>query len=203
MATDYLQIIENLYDFFDLTGTTVISVGMGGGQLSEYARRAGRVIAVDRDKAALDVLKDNLEAAGLAAKVDLVHSDFMEYEGTADVVLFEFCLHEIPGPAAAIEHARALAPAVVVMDHWPTSEWIFYGAEDEKAAASWKAVGQAGAERIQSIGTRQYFKDFEELEAKVKGQGPLALERIDVFRGRSGIEIPMSYGLALLRGKQD
>lgn len=203
MAADYPLIIENLCDFYDFTGKTVISVGMGGGQLSEYARRTGRVIAVDRDKAALDVLKDKLEAAGLAGKVELVQADFLEFERTAGVVLFEFCLHEIPDPAAAIEHARALAPDVVVMDHWPTSEWIFYGAEDGKVAASWKAVGRAGAERTQSIGTRQHFRDFGELEAKVRGQGPLALERIESFRGRTDIEIPMSYGLALLRGKKD
>lgn len=198
MAADYQLMIRNLLEFCDLTGRVVISVGAGGGQFIEYGRSAAKVVAVDYDPAALDVLRGNLKSAGLVDKFRLVHADFLEFHENADVVLFEFCLHEMPDPSAALAHARTLAPAVVVMDHWPGSEWAFLAAEEDKAAAAWAAVVSARPEKTISFEASQFFKDYDQLWQKVHVQGEPALTRIERFRGLYDFSIPMSYGFALL-----
>jgi len=198
MATDYKRVIRNLFDFFDFSGRTVVAVGAGGGQLIEYGRPAAKVFAVDQDPAALAVLGERLEPAGLADKFVLVHAAFLDFRQRADVVLFEFCLHEMSDPSAALAHARALAPAVVVMDHWPGSEWAFMTAEEDKATAAWAAVVSGLPEKIVSFEASQVFENFEELWQKVHGQGEKSLARIARFKDHSDITIPMSYGFALL-----
>jgi hypothetical protein len=198
MATDYKRIILNLFDFFDLSGRVVLAVGAGGGQLIEYGRPAAKVIAVDQDPAALAVLREKLAQAGLADKFNLVCSAFLDFREKADVVLFEFCLHEMPDPSAALAHARTLAPAVVVMDHWPGSEWAFIGAEEDKATEAWASIVSSRPERVVSFEASQVFGGFEELWQKVRGQGERSLARIERFKGLSDISIPMSYGFALL-----
>ena len=49
------------------------------------------------------------------------------------------------------------------------------------------------------LAAEQRFADFGELEAKVRPQGQESLLRIERFRGRTGIVIPMAYAVALLR----
>jgi len=44
----------------------------------------------------------------------------------------------------------------------------------------------------------QVFKDYEELYAKVKGQGETSLARIAKYKRKTDIVIPMSYGLVLI-----
>jgi Methyltransferase domain len=198
MAADYQRMIRNLLEFFDFSGRTVISVGAGGGQFIEYGRSAVKVVAVDQDPAALEVLRENLAQKGLADKFTLVQSDFLEFRETADVVLFEFCLHEMPDPSAALAHAMTLAPAVVVMDHWPGSEWAFLVAEEDKATAAWAAVVSSRPEKTISFEAAQFFKVYEELWQKVHVQGNRSLDRIERFKGRRDYSIPMTYGFALL-----
>lgn len=200
MAADYRLMIRNLLEFFDFSGRSVVSVGAGGGQLVEYGRSTGRVTAVDQDPAALDALRERLAQAGLADKFTLVRSDFMGFREAADVVLFEFCLHEMPDPTAALAHAMTLAPSVVVMDHWPGSAWAFFVAEEDKARAAWAAVVALRPERTVSFEAAQFFKDYQELWQKVHVQGAVALDRIEEFRGQTDLSIPMSYGFALLAG---
>ena len=198
MATNYRRLVKNLLDFFDFSGRTIVSVGAGGGQLIEYGRPAAKVTAVDRDAEALDVLRDRLALSGLSDKFELVRSDFLEYRGRADAVLFEFCLHEMPDPSAALSHARSLAPSVVVMDHWPGSAWAFVVAEEDKAVAAWAAVLAAGPERTASFEAEQSFDGYEDLWRKVHVQGETSIRRIAKYKGMTGITIPMSYGFALL-----
>jgi predicted RNA methylase len=199
MATDYQRIIRNLQEFVDFTGRAVIAVGAGGGQLVEYGRGTAKTVAVDRDPAALDVLRKRAAQAGLADKFVLVRADFMEFRERGDIVLFEFCLHEIPDPGAALAQALTLAPAVVVMDHWPGSEWAFMASEEDKAAAAWAAIRASRPEKIVSFDAVQVFKDYEELRLKLQGQGQTSLDRIARFMGRTDITIPMSYGFALIK----
>ncbi len=198
MATDYKRIIQNLFDFFDLSGRTIVAVGAGGGQFLEYGRLAAKVIAVDQDAEALGVLREKLAQAGLADKFALVQSAFLDFQEKADVVLFEFCLHEMPDPSAALAHARTLAPAVVVMDHWPGSEWAFMAAEEDKATEAWASIVSSRPERVVSFEASQVFSGFDELWQKVRSQGEISLARIERFKGLSDISIPMSYGFALL-----
>jgi len=46
MATDDKKLIAELLSFYDFTAETVIAVGAGGGQLLEYGRAAGQVLAL-------------------------------------------------------------------------------------------------------------------------------------------------------------
>ncbi|MCJ7587638.1 MAG: hypothetical protein MUQ00_07040 [Candidatus Aminicenantes bacterium] len=126
MATDYGKIVEDLLAFYDFRDKTVVAVGAGGGQLIEYGRPARKVIAVDNDALALGKLREKLKAAALEDKFTPVLCDFNRAAMTGDAVLFEFCLHELPDAAAALRHAKYLAPDVVIFDHGPGSDWAFF-----------------------------------------------------------------------------
>src|SRR5512145_1567490 len=123
MATDIKTIITNLLSFYNFKDQTIISVGAGGGQFIEYARSAQKVYAVDNDKEALNRLHDNLLKANLKDKFTLIHNEFEKINLKGDVVLFEFCLHEMEDAEASIKWALTMAPSVVISDHSPNSEW--------------------------------------------------------------------------------
>jgi ubiquinone/menaquinone biosynthesis C-methylase UbiE len=198
VATDLSQIVTNLREFYDLADKTVVAVGAGGGQLVEYTRTVRQVIAVDRDAAAIERLAARARDSGLAEKFTLVTSDFLDTEPCGDVVLFEFCLHQMAEPERALEHARPLAPDVVVLDHAPHSEWSWCAAEEAMVAAAWRAVGGRAVRRQRDVEAVQRFADFAELESRLSGQGPESRGRIEKYRGQTAISIPMPYRLALL-----
>ncbi len=199
MATDVGRILENLLAFYDFKGKTVVAVGAGGGQLAGYGRPAKRVIAVDRDPAAMDKLKESSQRLGLSGRFEYWSGDFCTCDRQGDTVLFEFCLHEMDDPVAALNNARILAPDTVVIDHAPGSAWIYYGAEDDKVERSWRAVETFPVIRRSGHAAEQRFRDFRELHDKVSLQGEESLRRIEEFRGQADIVIPMSYALALIR----
>jgi tRNA G37 N-methylase Trm5 len=203
MAADYKRLVADLLAFFDLKGKTVLSVGAGGGQLIEYGRAAGKVLALDCDPRALEKLRESLRAAGLEDKFSPILGDFFEVDLEADAVLFEFSLHEMTDPGAAVERARGMAPAVVVFDHWPGSEWSYLAAEEKKVAASWASLARFPVLKTHMHETVQLFNDYGELYEKVKGQGETSVARIAAYKGQTGIRIPMSYGLALVAGFGD
>ncbi len=198
MATDIAKLLGNLFDFYDFSGKTVVSVGAGGGQFIEYGRPARCLFAVDNSREALDKLEDSLSRSDLRQKFTLVLSDFDRCGQKGDVVVFEFCLHELPDPAAALEHARSLAGDVLVLDHLPESPWIYYATEENKAVGSWRALRSLPLRKFQKYETFQFFKDYEELRRKVEVMGEAAIVRIKPFLGRTDISIPMSYGFALI-----
>ncbi len=198
MATDIAAVLANLLGFYRFEGKSVIAVGAGGGQLAEYGRAARSVIAVDRDGAALAALAERVRALDLEDRFTLLERDVMALDLRADVVLFEFVLHEIPDPGAALAHAATLAPDVVVIDHAPGSPWAHATDETEKVAASWRAVEARGVRRRSDHDAVQRFASHDELVRKVGGQGAEALRRAERWRGRTAIEIPMTYAVALL-----
>jgi predicted RNA methylase len=198
MAADYKKMVADLVAFYDLKDKTILTVGAGGGQLIEYGRVAGKVLALDSDAQALERLQDNLKSAGLEDKFAPVLGDFFQVDLRAEVVLFEFCLHEMTDPGAAVERALGLAPAVVIFDHWPGSPWSFLAAEEEKVAASWAALERFAVKKTRMFETVQSFSDYEQLHQRVKGQGETTLARIAAFKGQIDIRIPMTYGLALI-----
>jgi predicted RNA methylase len=197
-STDVRQIVADLRAFYDFSGRTVVAVGAGGGQLVEYARPARQVIAVDRDPAALGRLLLRLRECGMADKFTLVAKDLLDVHARADVVLFEFCLHETAEPGRALAHARALAPDVVVIDHAPGSRWSWYAAEDRGVEACWRAVERAVIRTETTAEAYQRFSHHAALRAKLAAQGPASRERIADLRGRRAITIPMPYRLALV-----
>jgi predicted RNA methylase len=198
MATDTKQIISNLLSFYDFTDKTIISVGAGGGQFIEYGRSAKRVYAVDNDQSSLSKLEENLQKANLSDRFTLIHSEFEDITQTADVVLFEFCLHEMTDAKAAINHALTLSSNILISDHWPTSEWAYIVDEREKATTSWNAISTFNPQNVQQHDAVQIFADYEELYQKVKGQGEATIQRIEKYRNQTNIEIPMSYGFAMI-----
>jgi SAM-dependent methyltransferase len=198
MATDIKKLVGNLLEFYDFKNKTVVSVGAGGGQLIEYGRPAKKVIAVDNSIEALDKLKESLAKSDLGDKFTLVHSDFYQCDQKGDVVVFEFCLHEMPDPATAVVHARKLAGDVLALDHLPESPWIYYGTEEEKAVGSWRALRSLPLRKFQKYDAVQFFKDYEELRQKVGVMGEEAIRRIRSFAGRTDFIIPMTYGFALI-----
>jgi hypothetical protein len=198
VAADYTKMVADLLAFYDFGGKTVLTVGAGGGQLIEYGRAARKVLALDSDAAALDKLRENLKIAGLEDKFEPILGDFCTIALNADVVLFEFSLHEMADPGAALERARRLAPAVVVFDHGPGSLWSYIAAEEDKVVAAWAAVCRFPVKKTRIYDGVQAFPGYEELCQKVKGQGEMSLARIERYRGQAGIRIPFTYGLALI-----
>ena len=130
--------------------------------------------------------------------MEVVGSKFEDVAQSGDVVYFEFCLHEMADPQKALTHAKNLAPDIVVFDHSPGSEWIFYGAEEDKVRRSAHAMERFGLRGHEKFHTEQRFEDYAALLAKVSGQGPMAIQRAQRFAGATNIVIPMSYELNLL-----
>lgn len=198
MATDLDDIVRNLCNSYDFRGKIILSVGAGGGQLIDYGRLAQKVIAVDKDPVAIEVLKHRLSPKGLLDKFEIVESDFFDIATTSDVVLFEFSLHEIPDPERALAHAKSLAPDVVVLDHEPGSDWAYVANEELKVGASTKAVLNLDIQSHSVFTTEQLFDDYLDLSNKIRGQGETAMNRISAFLGVEPIRIPMSYSVCVL-----
>ena len=191
MAADYGQMTENLRCFYDFTDKIVLFVGAGGRQLLDLSIRTRKVIAIDENVQSLSELKSK-------NSVEVVGSRFEDVALRGDVVYFEFCLHEMDDPGKALCHARTLAPDIVVYDHAPGSEWVFYGDEEEEVRRSAEAMERFGVRRRETLRTEQRFRDHAELLAKVSPQGAIAIQRAQRFAGAMNIVIPMSYELALL-----
>lgn len=198
MATDYAKLTENLCRFYDFTDKVVLYIGAGGRQLLDPAARTKKLIAVDRDIDALQELRANVVAHGLQDSIEVIGASFEDVARRGDVVYFEFCLHEMGDPEKALVHAKSLAPEIVVYDHSPGSEWIYYGAEEDKVSGSSAVMTRFGIRRRQTFHAEQRFSNHAELLAKVGPQGPLAIERAQRFVGVTNILIPMDYELNLL-----
>jgi 16S rRNA G966 N2-methylase RsmD len=198
MATEIQRIIDNLLAVYDFSGRTIIVVGGGGGQFIEYGRRALQVLALDSDAEAIRMLRENLKKAGLEERFTPILGDFFKAGLKGDAVLFEFCLHEMSDPKAAVRHAQAMVSDIIILDHWPGSEWSYYTAESEKVEASWAALESFPLREKKKYDAGHFFNNYDELYQKVKRQGDPSLARIEKFRSKTNISIPLSYGIALI-----
>lgn len=198
MAVDLRELTANLVRFYDFSGKTVLFVGAGGRQLLDPSAGTGKLIAIDQDADSLRELKANIVARGWQNSMEVVASNFEDISLSGDVVYFEFCLHEMDDPLKSLSHARALASDIVVYDHSPDSEWIFYGAEEDKVAHSATAIERFGIRSRERFHAEQRFQDHAELLARLAGQGELAVERVQRFSGATNIAIPMDYEVVLL-----
>ena len=195
---DSKKLIGNLLDFYDFKNKTIVSVGSGGGQLIEYGHAAKKIFAIDNNEEALRKLKESLAKSSLDDKFTLVYSDFYLADQKGDVVMFEFCLHEMPDQVKAVDHAGEMADDILVLDHWPESEWAYYVAEDKIVDKSWQALRSFHFRKVQKYEAAQLFKDYEELYQKVKVMGEVSINRINPFIGQKNFSIPMAYGFALI-----
>lgn len=198
MATDIARVIANLTSVYSFADKSVVHVGAGGGQFIGYAAQARHVLAVDPDPAAVARLRAALETLGLANQVTVREGGFESIREAADVVFFEFCLHEMQDPDALLRHARTLAPETLVIDHAPESRWAWHTAETEKATRSWQAVERAGMRVDRRFVGRQRFASVAELVARVESQGEPAVGRARAVEDASGIDIEMIYRVAVL-----
>jgi len=200
MATDYARMTQNLLTFYDFKNKTMICIGAGGGQFIGYSEPPKKIIAIDQDAGALEQFRLAVARNNIADKFELIHGDFltMDLPVHGDVVLFEFCLHEMADAAVALARAGKLADDVVVFDHGLKSQWAYHVVEEEKVRVSWQAVKRFRMSRHREYAAEQKFKDYDELLAKVKPQGEIAIQRIEKFKGKMDITIPFTYELALV-----
>lgn len=199
MVTDIDAISNNLIRFYDMEDKSIIHVGAGGGQLISYALSARSILAVDPDPDAVAHLETVLENSGLKDRFTVVRGEFASVSGQADVVFFEFCLHEMADPAEALRHAQSLAPDIVVVDHLPDSQWAWCAGEEGKAARSWSAVRQHTVVREVSYEAVQHFETYQGLLSKIEVLGEPCIARIKKFSGLEDIRINMAYAMALIR----
>ena len=200
MAADYKQMEQNFRQFYDFSGKTVVGVGAGGGPFTDLVCESKKLIVIDKDPAAIRQWEARIAAGGLKNRVQIVHADFGVTSPRGDVVYFEFCLHEMDDPRQTLRHALTLAPEVLVFDHLPDSEWAFQGAEEDKVRRSTDALADFNCVRHQAFRNEQRFENYQQLLDRVSGQGALALQRAERYRGAAEIVIPMTYGLSLLCG---
>ena len=198
MATDIDKILTNLLSFYDFSKKKMISVGAGGGQLVGYAKVAGSVVAVDYDSQALDNLRKRVETLDLSNKFSFVRSEFLDFTVKGNVLLFEFCLHEMPDPRKALAHAKTLATDVVVFDHYRKSEWAVYTNETKIIESAWSAIEEVKPKRVNRYNAVQKFETYEELFLKLKPLGEKVLKGIEKFKDEKNILMQMPYSAALL-----
>jgi len=199
MPADYQEMERNFRQFYTLSGKIVVGVGVGGGPFTDLVCEASRLIVIDKDAAAIRAWQERIAAKGLGNRVEVIPSDFCSARAQGDVAYFEFCLHEMDDPALALRHALAMAPEAVVFDHLPNSEWAYVAAEEDKVKRSTEILQGLNCARRQSFRTEQKFATYQQLVDRVSGQGPVALQRVERYHSASSIEIPMTYGLYLLR----
>ncbi|HZU44955.1 MAG TPA: hypothetical protein VE994_19915 [Terriglobales bacterium] len=195
VAIDRAKLSRDLSRFYDFTGKEVIYVGAGHGQLLD-PDGIRRLIAVEENPRAAEPLRARL--AHRVSSMEVMVGSFDDVHKRADVVYFEFCLHEMQDPHKALTHAWELASDIVVFDHAAGSEWSFYAAEDQKVARSAEVMTSFGVRRRKQFVGEQRFRNYAELAAKLLSQGAPAAERARRFAGMTNIAIPMRYELALL-----
>jgi hypothetical protein len=194
---DAQKIDKDLLEFYDFEDRTVITVGAGEGRFTEYGRNSTHVFTIDCNEDALVRFKETLDKAKLDYKFTLIRSDFYDCKKKGDVVLFEFCLHEMTDTKAAIMHALTMAPNVLITDWWPDSEWAYIADENEKVLNSWKSINKLNLKKVKRVDSQKFFRDYDELYQKVKSRGEKAVQRIEKYKDMTDFSIPVSYGIAL------
>jgi len=198
MVVDRNKLSADLTSFYDFGGKSVVYVGAGGGQLLGPESRVRKVVAVDSNADSLKGFRSEAKSKWAGIPVRFVPHEFETVHLHGDVVYFEFCLHHMDDPRAALDQAHSMAPDIVVMDHLPGSRWIYYGAEEERVLRGAEAAESFGIRRSKRLTINQKFKDYEELAARLAGEGEVSRRRALELKGRKHIRIRMDYGLLLL-----
>lgn len=199
MLTNISRIIHTIQSFYNFKNKRIIHVGAGGGALIEYATEAKNVAALDISQQALNSLVTKIENTPLQTIVHPQCIDFMHYHATADLVYFEFSLHETQSPKAALDHALTLAPEILIVDHQPDSPWSWATLETEKLHRSSAAINNYTLKKESTYEARQSFTSYEDLIKKVNGLGQECIQRIATFQNTiTPIDIAMPIGLKLI-----
>jgi hypothetical protein len=202
MATDIAAILKNLGSCYDFTDRSVIHVGAGGGQFIGYAGKARSVLAVDPDADAVERLRTAIRGNGLEDRFRVLRGDLQSVSARADVVFFEFCLHEIVDPLTALRHAWTLAPEVLIVDPAPGSAWAWHLCESEKVLRGWAAAERFPRALDRTFPGVQRFHDHAELLARVRVLGECVVRRVREFEGQQDFSIDMPYRVMRLSQHQ-
>jgi hypothetical protein len=199
VSTDLRLIAPSLGEFYNFSRKSVIAVGVkNAAELIECARYARFVIAVDCDEGAIDRLRQRVCEEGLGARFFMFVGAITAVPFNADVVVFEFSLHELADPRAALLHARRLAPEMVILEHVPGSRWSWFAGEDRGVAAAWAAVSPQAIRRVRTCEAVQHFGDFIDVKVCFRNAGATSQARIVELRNVAPIVIPMPFRLALI-----
>ena len=198
MAVDREQLKNDLCRFYDFSDKIVLYVGAGGGQLLYPSIRTKKCILIDQNGALLEKLRIDLAACSAEEAFEIVGSGFDKVTFGGDVVYFEFCLHEMKDPGHMLAHARSLAPETVVFEHAVDSDWSYYAGEDGEVRRATEALQGFAIRRRQMISVEQRFRDYNELFAKLRSHGEVAIERSRELVGAREIVIPMKCQLLQL-----
>jgi hypothetical protein len=188
---------ENLRDFYDFTGKSVLLVGAGTQTLLSPAPRIKKLIAIDPGGPVGDSKGTLFQISGHDV-LEVIPAKFESVFLFVDVVYFEFSLHAIADPKMALTHARGMAPDIVVFEHSPNSEWTFQTGEAQMVRRSSLAMKRFGICRRKTFQVEQQFADYHEFFAKISAQGPIATQRANPYLGVNNIVIPMRFQLVLL-----
>lgn len=198
MGADINKIINNLNEFYNLTDKKIIHVGIGKGLFTGYSNLAKKVFAYDNNP---DIEKDLLSKLQNENTIDryvIRISDFSDCKDNADLVFFEFCLHEIENPNEALEFAKGISNNILIIDHSKFSKWSYYTLESDKLEKSWSAINNFEYKKHKAFDEYQFFNDFSELKDKLSVLGDECMKRIKEFENESNIKIYMPYEICLI-----
>lgn len=111
-------------------GSRIVDIHCGGGRwLIAMARRfpGTQLTGIEFEEDSVARARANVAAAGLADRIEIEHGDVTGdvREGTFDLAYFQYALHQLPDPVAALRATwQALRPGsrLVVMDWYLPSE---------------------------------------------------------------------------------
>ena len=197
MALNRAPLKANLHSFYDFNAKVVLCIGAGRGQLLD-PNIVAEMVLVDQDPESIAVCNLSSTTNRRLGRLRTVVADFNDVDIRGDVVYFEFCLHEMEDPRQAIDHARSLAPEVVIFEHSQNSEWVFYAAEEEGVCRTTQALAHFPIKCRRHVYVEQIFDSHAELVSKLSTQGDLAIQRAARFAGAADITIPMKCTLILI-----
>ncbi len=192
------ELTANLTRFYDFKGKSVLYVGCGLGQLLPPESSVESVTAIDRDPKALKAFRDVAKTKWAGVPIKFVPRKFETVRLRGDVVYFEFCMHMMDDPLYTLERARALAKDIVIMDHLPGSEWVYYWAGEKDVLKSTKTIESFGVRRKKALVAEQRFEDWKTLAKRLTGLGNESRRRVLELKGARDIRMRMDYGLFLL-----
>jgi tRNA G37 N-methylase Trm5 len=167
MVTYLDKIKQDVERFINCNGKTVLIVGAGGGKLFGYADSAQKVFALDCNSKALDKLAEIIHLNEQEEKYELVCGYFETIDIKADVVIFEFSLHEIPDAYETLKHAKKLSNRVIVVEHTSDSEWICLAQEDQNVKRVEEGLTKFEVIKTEYYVTQKEFKDLDDLKTKL------------------------------------
>jgi len=198
LVVNRAELSSNLTKFYDFRGKSVIYVGAGRGQLLRPTTGVASVVAIDRDPGSLEGFRGEASTEWVGIPIQFVPRAFETVEARGDTVYFEFCMHYMEDPAKTLEHARSMARDIVVMDHLPESEWVYYWAGEDAVRRSTKTIESFGVRSRKALTAEQKFEDWEALATRLTGEGEESNRRVLELKGAKDIRVRMDYCLYLI-----